>query len=74
MIAPIFRDSRWRLVAEMEKNGIGPNDVTYNSLANCAASQGRFRDAWAAISVMESKGTAGWEILQTQNDVQILLK
>ncbi len=51
--------SAWRLLEEMEaleEEHMHPNDVSYNSLINCAVSVGRLRDAWSLVQRMESKG------------------
>lgn len=44
------------VLAEMQKAGQQPNDVSYNCLINLAASAGDSRSAWKTIQTMESNG------------------
>lgn len=44
------------VLAEMEEAGYQPNDVSYNSLINVAASVGNFQVAWETVQTMERKG------------------
>jgi len=43
------------VITEMENAGFEPNDISYNSLINMAASSGNFQAAWDTIETMERK-------------------
>jgi len=43
-------------MADLEKHGLKPNDVSYNCMINLAASAGDFSTAWKTIELMERRG------------------
>lgn len=44
------------VLVEMQAAGVMPNDISYNSLINAAASSGDFSEAWSLIEAMERQG------------------